>query len=69
VWGTGVYTDDSSIAAAAVHAGVLEPGQLGFVRVYIDGVHEHYAASESHGIKSQPYGKWEGSFRLERVAK
>ena len=33
VWGTHTYTDDSSLAAAAVHAGVLEPGQAGFDRL------------------------------------
>jgi hypothetical protein len=69
VWGTGTYTDDSSIAAAAVHAGLLKPDELGFVRVTIDGGRDRYAASERNGIKSQPYGAWEGSFRLERVAK
>jgi LCCL domain len=69
VWGTGVYTDDSSIAAAAVHAGLLEPGELGFLRVTIGSGRTSFAASDSHGIRSQPYGPWDGSFRLERVAK
>jgi hypothetical protein len=69
VWGTGTYTDDSSIAAAAVHAGLLKPGEIGFVRVRVDGSHERYAASESNGVRSQSYGPWEGSFRLERIAK
>ena len=27
VWGTGTYTDDSALAAAAVHAGVVAPGE------------------------------------------
>jgi hypothetical protein len=31
VWGDGIYTDDSAIAAAAVHAGLLQPGQTGVV--------------------------------------
>ena len=69
VYGTGVYTDDSSIAAAAVHAGLLKPGELGFVRVTIDSARDSFAASESNGIKSQAYGKWEGSFRLQRVTR
>src|SRR5438067_11372359 len=29
VWGTDLYTDDSSMATAAVHAGVLQAGQKG----------------------------------------
>lgn len=69
VWGTGDYTDDSSIAAAAVHAGLLKPGELGFVRVTTGPGRESYAASERNGVKSQAYGKFDGSYRLERVAK
>lgn len=69
VWGTGAYTDDSSIAAAAVHAGLLKPGELGFLRVTVAPGRESYAASEMNGIKSQAYGPFQGSFRLERVTK
>ena len=35
VWGTDVYTTDSTLAMAAVHAGVLKAGQAGYVRVAI----------------------------------
>jgi hypothetical protein len=69
VWGTGDYTDDSSIAAAAVHAGLLKPGELGFVRVTTEGPRDSFAASDRNGVKSQAYGKFDGSFRLARVAK
>ena len=69
VWGTGTYTDDSSIAVAAVHAGLLKPGELGFVRVTVGPGRESYAASEGNGVRSQAYGPFDGSFRLERVAK
>jgi len=67
VWGSGIYTDDSSIAAAAVHAGVLKPGELGFIRVTIAEGRDSYESAQRNGITSQPYEKWEGSFRLERV--
>jgi len=33
VWGTDIYTDDSSPSAAAVHAGILAPGEFGFVKI------------------------------------
>ena len=69
VWGTGAYTDDSSIAAAAVHAGLLKPGELGFVRVTVGPGRDSYVASDRNGITSQAYGPFDGSFRLERVAK
>lgn len=69
LWGTNIYTDDSSIAAAAVHAGLLKAGELGFIRVTIVPGRDSYPASERNGVKSQPFGAWQGSFRLERVAK
>ena len=67
VWGTGVYTDDSSLAAAAVHAGLLKAGEIGILRVTIAPGRQSYVASEQNGVKSQPYGPWEGSVRIERV--
>jgi len=67
VWGSGIYTDDSSIAAAAVHAGLLKPAEIGILRVTIVAGQRNYAASESNGVKSQAFGGWDGSFRLERV--
>src|SRR5690606_14627827 len=35
VWGSGVYTDDSSVAAAAVHAGVVRVGETQPVEITI----------------------------------
>jgi len=69
VWGTDVYTDDSSLAAAAVHAGLLKPGEIGFIRVTSDRGREAYPGSERNGVKTQSYGKFDGSYRIERVAK
>ena len=67
VWGAGTYTDDSSIAAAAVHAGLLKPGEAGLIRVTTAAGQAAYVASDQNGIKSQAFGPFEGSFRLERV--
>ena len=67
VWGTGVYTDDSSIAAAAVHAGLLKPGELAFLRVTVEGGRDSFAGTERNGIKSSNFGSYDGSFRLARV--
>src|SRR5262249_55050908 len=35
LWGTDVYTNDSAIAKAAVHAGLLKVGETGVVKVTI----------------------------------
>jgi len=67
VWGSDVYTDDSAVAAAAVHAGVLNSGETGLLKVTILPGQDHYAASERNGVSSLDYNAWGGSFRLERA--
>jgi hypothetical protein len=66
VYGSGPYTDDSSVAAAAVHAGLLRPGESGMIRVVYDSGLANYPSSNRNGITSQSYGPWTGSIRLER---
>ena len=60
VWGTEIYTTDSWLAAAAVHAGVLRPGQTGVVRVTIMGQVQQFMSSFQNGINSGHYGPWPG---------
>jgi beta-lactamase regulating signal transducer with metallopeptidase domain len=67
VWGTDVYTDDSSLAAAAVHAGILRDGERGTVKVTILPGRGWYAPSARNGVVSQPWQTWQGSFRVERA--
>jgi hypothetical protein len=69
VWGTDVYSDDSSVGAAAVHAGLLRPGEKGLLRVILMPGQASYSGSERHGIKSENFGQWPGSFKLEKVDK
>ena len=64
VWGSDVYTLDSSLALAAVHAGVLKQGQAGTVRVKILGPQVAFASSTRNGVTSQPYGPYPGSFQF-----
>jgi LCCL domain len=67
VWGQDIYTDDSSLATAAVHAGVLAVGQKGIVKVTILPGQESYESSTRNGISSGNWGSWTGSFRVERA--
>lgn len=67
VWGTDVYTDDSSIAAAAVHAGILRDGERGLVKVTIVAGQDSYTGSDRHGVRSEAWQQWGGSFRIERA--
>jgi hypothetical protein len=66
VWGTEVYTSDSRLAAAAVHAGVLQPGQKGIVKVRILPGQNGYKGTTANGVTSRDWGKWSLSFTVER---
>jgi hypothetical protein len=62
VWGTDVYTDDSSVCTAAVHAGAITVEEGGTVVVEIRPGEDEYEASSRNGIDSLAYGPWGGSF-------
>lgn len=62
VWGDGIYTDDSSIGLAAVHAGIISLEQGGPVTFQIRPGRESYAATERRGVKSSAWDTWTGSF-------
>ena len=65
VWGDQLYTDDSSICSAAIHAGVIGPGGGEFEVVMAPG-EQSYGASTRHGVASQKWGQWRGSYWLRR---
>jgi len=62
VWGTDVYTDDSTIARAAVHAGVVAAGETKAVTITILGGQQSYAASTRNGVTTASWPAWPGSY-------
>jgi negative regulator of sigma E activity len=62
VWGTGIYTDDSSICTAAVHSGAITREAGGIVSFEIQDGLAAYRGSEQNGVASHNYGDWPGSF-------
>ena len=66
VWGSEVYTSDSRLAAAAVHAGVLPPGQKAVVTVRILPGQKSYRGTTANGVTSRNWGKWKLSFTVEK---
>jgi hypothetical protein len=64
VWGTDVYTDDSSVGAAAVHAGLITFAVGGTVTIRILPGRSSYTASTANGVTSLDYGVWDGSFEF-----
>jgi hypothetical protein len=61
-WGTGTYTDDSSICTAAVHSGVITVAEGGNVVITIRPGQSSYQGSAANGVTTSDYGSFEGSF-------
>lgn len=65
LWGTDIYTDDSSICTAAVHAGLIRVDNGGTVLVEGMAGQPAYRGSERNGVGSKDYGGWTGSFTVK----
>lgn len=66
VWGTGIYTDDSSICTAAKFEGWIGDAG-GLVWIQILPGQQRYEASTRNGMTTSSYGRWNGSFRFVQV--
>jgi hypothetical protein len=67
VWGTEVYTADSFLATAAVHAGAVEAGEEGVVRVSVVNMADiPVRGSLSHGVMSRDWGPYPIGYRVEK---
>ncbi len=64
IYGTDVYTTDSLLATAAVHAGILKPGQTGVVRVKIVAPPPAFLGSTRNGISSAAYGSYPAAYQV-----
>ncbi len=62
IWGTDVYTDDTSVCTAAVHAGKITIAQGGTVTIEIRPGLASYTGSARNGVTSLSYGAWSSSF-------
>lgn len=67
VWGTDVYSDDSAVCLAGLHAGVIS-NQGGEFLVEIEGALGGFLGSVHNGVSSHSYGEWPGSFRVVKDA-
>ncbi|MDP3506133.1 MAG: LCCL domain-containing protein [Myxococcales bacterium] len=62
VWGTEVYTSDTHLGAAAVHQGLLKPGERDVLKVTVIAGQSAYLGTTKNGVTSQGYGAWSVSF-------
>src|SRR5262249_13257744 len=68
LWGTDVYTADSDLSTAAVHAGVLAADEKGVVRVTIvDMTGMTIEGSHKNGVWSHPWGPYPVGYRVARA--
>lgn len=65
IWGTGIYTSDSSICRAAIHAGVLQDNG-GLIELIRKPGLDLYESSLHRGIQSTQYNKWALSFTVSK---
>lgn len=66
-WGTDIYTGDSSLAVAAVHAGAVKPGETAVVRVTVVPPLSQYQGSVRNGVTSHDFGRFGTAYRVGRV--
>lgn len=68
VWGTDVYTSDSHLATAAVHAGALELGEEGVVRVsVVSMIGMEIVGTVRNGIMTMNWGPYQVGYRVQRA--
>jgi LCCL domain len=62
IWGSGTYTDDSSVCTAAVHVGLIGFDNGGEVKVELRPGEGSYASISANGVTSRSWGPWPRSF-------
>ncbi len=66
LWGTGPFTDDSSVCTAGVFLGLITTEGGGRIVIEIAPGADAYEAGEGHGVAAASYGTWAGSFDIVR---
>lgn len=67
VWGTDLYTADTNLATACVHAGALKPGEAGIVKVTIVASPAQFTASTRNGISSHSYAQYPAAYKIAKL--
>ena len=63
IYGTGIYTADTSICQAGIHAGAI-PMEGGTLTLVLQPGRLAYRGSEQNGLQSRDYGKYPSSFAI-----
>ena len=69
VWGSNPYTTDSTLSAAAVHAGLIGVGETAVIRRTVLGELNNFTGSSNNGITSSSYNSSWCAVQLSIVSK
>ena len=67
LWGTDVYTGDSLIGAAAVHAGLMTPLEVAVIKVTVVTPPPQFTGSVRNGITSHDFGRYGTAYQVTRI--
>lgn len=67
IWGTDIYTRDSTLGAAAVHMGLLKPGESAVLRVTVVEPPKHFPGTVRHGVTTSEYGEFPHAWKLSAI--
>jgi hypothetical protein len=67
LWGSDVYTGDSQIGAAAVHAGLLKPLEVAVLKVTVVNPPPQFTGSVRNGVTSHDFGRYGSAYTLATI--
>ena len=67
LWGTDIYSGDSTIGAAAVHAGLLKAGETDLFRATVVTPPEKFPGTVRNGVTSTEYGRYQYAWKLSAI--
>jgi hypothetical protein len=67
LWGSDVYTGDSLIGTAAVHAGLIKPLEVAVLKVTVVIPPAKFTGSVRHGVTSHDFGRYGSAYRLAAI--
>jgi hypothetical protein len=67
LWGTDVYTGDSNLAVAAVHAGLVKVDETAIVKVTVAPPPPQFQGSVRNGVASHDFGRYGTAYRLSAI--
>lgn len=67
IWGTDTYTRDSTLGAAAVHLGLLKPGQTAVLRLTVVKPLDSYPGTTRNGVTTSDYGPYPHAWKLTAI--